>query len=107
MPDRDVDLAWLIGLLHDVGRFEQLKRYGTFIDSQSIDQPQNNPAAFRKHQLVGKGNMAQCILLSGYLKEWGKSRDIVTDISCFSDARSPLPSFSGFAEPLFPAQSSP
>ena len=29
---------------------------------------------------------AQCILLSGYLKEWGKSRDIVTDISCFSDA---------------------
>ena len=37
MTDRDVDLAWLIGLLHDVGRFEQLKRYGTFIDSQSID----------------------------------------------------------------------
>lgn len=31
------DLAWMIGLLHDVGRFEQLKNYGTFIDSQSID----------------------------------------------------------------------
>lgn len=31
------DLAWLIGLLHDVGRFEQLKNYGTFIDAQSID----------------------------------------------------------------------
>ena len=24
-----VDLAWLCGLLHDVGRFEQLRRYGT------------------------------------------------------------------------------
>lgn len=30
-------LAWLAGLLHDVGRFEQLRRYGTFIDSKSID----------------------------------------------------------------------
>lgn len=32
-----LDLAWLAGLLHDVGRFEQLKNYGTFIDAQSID----------------------------------------------------------------------
>ncbi|MDE7324295.1 MAG: HD domain-containing protein [Lachnospiraceae bacterium] len=31
------ELAWIAGLLHDVGRFEQLKRYGTFIDAQSID----------------------------------------------------------------------
>ena len=31
------DLCWLIGLLHDIGRFEQLKRYGTFSDSQSVD----------------------------------------------------------------------
>lgn len=33
----EVDLAWLCGLLHDVGRFEQLRNYGTFIDAQSID----------------------------------------------------------------------
>ncbi len=33
----DIDLAWLCGLLHDVGRFEQLRNYGTFIDAQSID----------------------------------------------------------------------
>ena len=32
-----LELAWLIGLLHDIGRFEQLKNYGTFIDSESID----------------------------------------------------------------------
>lgn len=33
----DTDLAWLIGMLHDIGRFEQLRRYGTFIDAESID----------------------------------------------------------------------
>ena len=31
------DIAWLIGMLHDVGRFEQIKRYGTFNDSESVD----------------------------------------------------------------------
>lgn len=33
----ETDLAWLCGLLHDVGRFEQLRQYGTFNDAQSID----------------------------------------------------------------------
>ena len=37
VPDEYSDLCWLIGLLHDIGRFEQLKRYGTFSDSQSVD----------------------------------------------------------------------
>lgn len=35
--EQDVDLAWLIGLLHDIGRFEQLKNHGTFNDEQSIN----------------------------------------------------------------------
>lgn len=33
----EIEIAWLTGLLHDVGRFEQLRRYGTFIDAESID----------------------------------------------------------------------
>lgn len=33
----DVDLAWLMGMLHDIGRFEQVKQYGTFDDSVSVD----------------------------------------------------------------------
>ena len=37
LPEEEVRLAWLCGLLHDVGRFEQLRRFGTFIDAQSID----------------------------------------------------------------------
>lgn len=36
----NIDLAWLLGLLHDIGRFEQVKQYGTFIDSQSVDHAQ-------------------------------------------------------------------
>ncbi len=35
--DYDIELATVIGLLHDIGRFEQLKIYNTFDDSKSID----------------------------------------------------------------------
>ncbi len=37
MAGEDTDLAWLIGLMHDIGRFEQARRYGTFVDSLSVD----------------------------------------------------------------------
>jgi putative nucleotidyltransferase with HDIG domain len=40
LPAADRDLAWISGLLHDVGRFEQVRRYGTFNDSKSIDHAQ-------------------------------------------------------------------
>ncbi len=54
------DLVWLAGLLHDVGRFEQLRNFGTFIDAESID-----------HAVYG----AQILF------EDGKVRDYVTDES--------------------------
>ncbi len=37
LTDEDMDFAWLSGMLHDIGRFEQVKRYNTFIDSESVD----------------------------------------------------------------------
>lgn len=37
MSEADVELAWLLGMLHDIGRFEQLRRFGTFNDAESID----------------------------------------------------------------------
>ena len=37
LNDNDVKLAWLIGMLHDIGRFEQIKCYKTFIDAESVD----------------------------------------------------------------------
>ncbi len=33
----DPAFAWFLGLLHDIGRFEQVKRYGTFVDRKSVD----------------------------------------------------------------------
>ena len=46
----DTDLAWLIGMLHDIGRFEQLKNYGTFSDADSIDH-----AHYGVHLLFDEG----------------------------------------------------
>lgn len=37
LNEQDIKLAELIGLLHDIGRFEQVKRYHTFIDKDSIN----------------------------------------------------------------------
>lgn len=37
VPKVDKDLAWLVGMMHDIGRFEQLRRYDTFIDAESVD----------------------------------------------------------------------
>lgn len=33
----DIDMAWFLGMFHDIGRFEQVKCYGTFDDSKSTD----------------------------------------------------------------------
>ena len=35
--EEDIELAKIIGLLHDIGRFEQLRVYHTYSDAESID----------------------------------------------------------------------
>lgn len=42
LSKEDQDLAELIGLLHDIGRFEQIRLYGTFSDKFSIDHGQKS-----------------------------------------------------------------
>lgn len=37
LSKEDVELAELIGLLHDIGRFEQIRLYHTFVDKDSIN----------------------------------------------------------------------
>lgn len=37
LSNEDIDIAYLIGLLHDIGRFEQIKQYGTFYDAVSVN----------------------------------------------------------------------
>lgn len=54
LSEKDITLAWIIGMLHDIGRFEQVRRYGTFIDSQSVDHAQ-----FGADLLFGPGKDAE------------------------------------------------
>ncbi len=37
LDKEDIELAELIGLLHDIGRFEQIRIYHTFVDKDSIN----------------------------------------------------------------------
>lgn len=52
LTSEDIDLAWLCGMLHDIGRFEQIKNYGTFIDADSVDH-----ALYGAEILFDKGNI--------------------------------------------------
>ena len=49
-PDRD--LAWLIGMLHDIGRFEQVRRYHTFIDANSVNHAHLSADLLFKEDLI-------------------------------------------------------
>ena len=54
LSDEDIELAWEIGLLHDIGRFEQLRRFNTFKDADSIDH-----AEFGADLLFGENLIAE------------------------------------------------
>lgn len=56
LGNEEVDIAWLTGLLHDIGRFEQVKRYGTFNDSKSV-----NHAKLGSEILFNEGNIRDFI----------------------------------------------
>lgn len=53
LSPEEVDFAWLSGMLHDIGRFEQVKRFNTFIDSQSVDHAEfGADLLFKEEQLI-------------------------------------------------------
>jgi len=52
MNGYDKDLAWLLGMLHDIGRFEQVRRYGTFVDSVSVDHAEFGADLLFKENLI-------------------------------------------------------
>lgn len=61
LDKEDIELAELIGLLHDIGRFEQLKRYNTFVDKESI-----NHGEFGMEILFKEGKIREFIDSSEY-----------------------------------------
>ena len=48
----DIDLAWLIGLLHDIGRFEQVRLYHTFNDGKSVNHAEIGTKILFKNGLI-------------------------------------------------------
>lgn len=58
----DREIAWLLGMLHDVGRFEQVRRFGTFADEESVDHAELAADLLFKDGLIYDfiGDCAKC-----------------------------------------------
>lgn len=54
LTEEQVDLATLIGLLHDIARFEQMKRYATFKDKLSIDHGDLGVEILKENNFIRK-----------------------------------------------------
>lgn len=54
LSQEDIELAELIGLLHDIGRFEQVRLYHTFVDKDSINHGEYGAKVLFKDELIRK-----------------------------------------------------
>lgn len=72
ISEADVNFSWLLGLLHDIGRFEQITRYGTFKDALSIDHAELGA------DILFQGNLFGMFVSQGEmkLKEFKEVRSI-------------------------------
>lgn len=54
LSEEDISLAELIGLIHDIGRFEQFMKYGTYVDRESEDHAELGNRLLFSQGLVGR-----------------------------------------------------
>ena len=54
LPEAERDVAWLCGMLHDIGRFEQIRRWNTFYDSQSVNHAEFGADLLFRDGLIGR-----------------------------------------------------
>lgn len=54
LSKEDIELAKLCGLLHDIGRFEQWKRYETFVDADSVDHADLGVEVLKNNNYLSK-----------------------------------------------------
>lgn len=72
LSEPDVDIAWFLGMLHDIGRFEQIRRFGTFNDAQSVDHAEFGADLLFKEGLIRKfaeGYYEECELARSWNEE--------------------------------------
>lgn len=60
LSDEQTKLAALIGLLHDIGRFEQIKQYHTFLDKDSVNH------ALLGVEILKENNFIRSFIEPGY-----------------------------------------
>lgn len=76
LSEPDVDIAWLLGMLHDIGRFEQIRRFGTFNDAKSVDHAEFGADLLFKEGLIRKfaeGYYEECELARSGNEEAGQA----------------------------------
>lgn len=76
LSEADVDIAWLLGMLHDIGRFEQIRRFGTFSDADSVDHAEFGADLLFKEGLIRKfaeGYYEKCELVGAGNEEAGQA----------------------------------
>ncbi len=52
LSDEDLKLAEIAGILHDTGRFEQYRRYGTFSDVHSVDHAKSGVSILKQEKVL-------------------------------------------------------
>lgn len=52
LPPHDVFIAEISALFHDIGRFEQYTRYGTYLDRESVNHAELGVEILRREQLL-------------------------------------------------------
>ena len=57
LSEEDILLAELIGIFHDIGRFEQIKRFNTYIDKDSINHGEYGVKVLFEDGLIEKFNI--------------------------------------------------
>lgn len=57
LPQDDIKLAEIIGIFHDIGRFEQVKQFNTFVDKDSVNHAEYGVKVLFEDGLIEKFNI--------------------------------------------------
>lgn len=78
LTGEELDLCWLTGMLHDIGRFEQLRRFNTFNDAMSVD-----------HAMLGCEILFKDGMIRDFVQDDGEDKLLYDAIGCHSAYKIP------------------